>query len=76
LFLCDDGYLPPTPREHFGGVGKIEKSLCSIDGNFYLFGNVVRASKLPKKGSANVAAYDGGYLVLEKPRFASGCACY
>jgi hypothetical protein len=27
-----------------------------IDGNFYLFGNVVRASKLPKK--RNVAAYD------------------
>jgi hypothetical protein len=41
--------------EHFV-VGKIEKSLCSIDGNFYLFGNVVRASKLPKKGVN--AAYD------------------
>jgi hypothetical protein len=43
--------------EHFGRVGMMEKSLCSIDGSLYLFGNVVRASKLPKKGNANVVAY-------------------
>jgi hypothetical protein len=57
-FLTDDGAYGQQLAEHFGGVGKIEKSLCSIDGNFYLFGNVVRASKLPKKGNANVVAYD------------------
>jgi cystathionine beta-lyase family protein involved in aluminum resistance len=45
--------------EHFEGVGKIENSLCSIDGKKYLFGNIVRVSKLPKgKGNNKVMAYD------------------
>lgn len=45
--------------QHFGGVIKIEKSLISIDGSKYLFGNIVRVSKLPKgKGNNNVVAYD------------------
>ena len=50
-FLADDGAYGTKLAEHFGGVGKIEKSLSSIDGNLYLFGNIVRASKLPKKGN-------------------------
>ena len=44
--------------EHLGGVHKIEKSLLSIDGKLYLFGTIARSSKLPKKGNANVVAYD------------------
>jgi hypothetical protein len=57
-FLTDDGAYGQKLEEHFGGVSMMEKSLCSIDGNRYLFGNVVCASKLPKKGNANVVAYD------------------
>jgi hypothetical protein len=57
-FLTDNGAYSQKLAEHFGGVGRIEKSLCSIDGNLYLFGCVVRGSKLPKKGNANVVAYD------------------
>jgi hypothetical protein len=57
-FLADDGAYGSKLTEHFGGVGKIEKSLCSINGKLYLFGNLVRPSKMPKKGNANVAAYD------------------
>jgi hypothetical protein len=57
-FLAEDGAYGKKLVEHFGGVGKIENSLCSIDGKLYLFGNVVRVSKLPKKGNANVVAYD------------------
>jgi hypothetical protein len=58
-FLTDDGAYGQKLAEHFGGVGMIEKSLCYIEGNRYLFGNVVCASKLPKKGNAkNVVAYD------------------
>jgi hypothetical protein len=57
-FLTDDGEYGQKLVEHFGGVGRIEKSWCSIDGNLYLFGNIVSASKLPKKGNANVVAYD------------------
>jgi hypothetical protein len=53
-FLTDDGAYSQKFAEHFGGVGRIENSLCSIDGNLYLFGSIVWASKLPKKGNANV----------------------
>jgi hypothetical protein len=59
-FLAEDGACGKKLAEHFGGgVGKIEKSLCSADGKLCLFGNVVRASELPKKGNANVVACDG-----------------
>jgi hypothetical protein len=57
-FLTDDGAYGQTLAEHFGGVGRIEKSLCSIDGNLYSFGNVMSTSKLPRNGNANVVAYD------------------
>jgi hypothetical protein len=57
-FLTDVGAYGQKLAKHFGGVGRIEKSLCSIDGNLYLFRNVVCTSKLPKKGNANVVAYD------------------
>jgi hypothetical protein len=56
-FLRDNGAYGQKLAEDFGGVSRIEKSLCSIDGNLYLFSNVVCASKLPKKGNANVVAY-------------------
>jgi hypothetical protein len=48
-FLAEDGAYGKELIQHFGGVGKIKKSLCLIDGKLYLFGNVVRLSKLPKK---------------------------
>ncbi len=57
-FLAEDGAYGKELIQHFGGVGKIKKSLCLIDGKLYLFGNVVRLSKLPKKGNAKVVAYD------------------
>jgi hypothetical protein len=65
LFLTDDGaYGQQLQNILVELVG--EKSLCSIDGNFYLFGNVVRASKLPKKENV---VYDVQWedLVLGKP---------
>jgi hypothetical protein len=57
-FLADDKGSGEKLVEHFGGVGRIEESLQSIEGKLYLFGNVVRASKLPKKGNSKVVAYD------------------
>jgi hypothetical protein len=57
-FLADDKGSGEKLVEHFGGVGRIEESLQSIEGKLYLFGNVVRASKLPKKGNSKVMAYD------------------
>jgi hypothetical protein len=36
-FLTDDGAYGQKLAEHVGGVGMIEKSLWSIDGNLYLF---------------------------------------
>jgi hypothetical protein len=45
--------------EHFGGVSKIQKSLCCVDGSKCLFGNIARISKLPVgKGNNNVVACD------------------
>jgi hypothetical protein len=58
-FPTDDRAYGQKLAEPFGGVGRIEKSLCSIDGNIYLFSNIMRASKLPKKGNANVMACSG-----------------
>ena len=57
-FLANDGGDGTKLADHFGGVHEIQESLTSIDGNLYLFGNVVRKSNLPKKGNANVVAYD------------------
>ena len=57
-FLADDREDGTKLVTNFGGVENIEKSLCSIDGKLYLFGNVARPSKLPKKGNANVVAYN------------------
>jgi hypothetical protein len=57
-FLAEDGACGRKLAEHFGGVGKIKKSLCSVDGKLCLFSNVVRVSELPKKGNANVVACD------------------
>jgi hypothetical protein len=58
LIMTDDKAYGGELVEHFGGVGGIEESLRSIDQKLYLFGNAVRASKLPKKGNAKVVAYD------------------
>ena len=57
-FLADDGEDGTELVTNFGQVEKIQKSLCSIDRKLYLFGNVARPSKLPKKGNANVVAYN------------------
>jgi hypothetical protein len=57
-FLANDGGDGTKLVDHFGGVDEIQESLTSIDGKIYLFGNVVRKSNLPKKGNANVVAYD------------------
>jgi hypothetical protein len=57
-FLANDGGDGTKLVKHFGGVHEIQESFKSIDGDLYLFGSVVRKSKLPKKGNANVVAYD------------------
>jgi hypothetical protein len=59
FFTEDEGHGQESV-EHFGGVSKIEKSLCCVNGSkYFLFGNIVRVSKLPKgKGNNNVVAHD------------------
>jgi hypothetical protein len=47
-FLAEDGARGKKFAEHFGGVGKIEKSSCSVD----------RELCLPKEGNAKVVARD------------------
>ena len=56
--LSDDAGYGKELADHFQGVKKIESSLVSVEDKVYLFGNVVRAAKLPKKGNSNVLAYD------------------
>jgi hypothetical protein len=58
--LDDPGGYGKQLADHFGGIEKIEKSLVSLDDqHVYLFGNIVRETKLPKeKGNAKVTAYD------------------
>jgi hypothetical protein len=58
FFAEDEGHGQESV-EHFGGVSKIEKSSCCIDGSKHLFGNIARVSKLLKgKGDNNVVAHD------------------
>ena len=58
-FLAEDEARGKKFAEHFGGVGKIEKSSCSVDGELCL----------PKEGNAKVRTGRG------EDRLTSGCAC-
>jgi hypothetical protein len=58
FFAEDEGHGQESV-EHFGGVRKIEKSLCCVDGSKCLFGDIVYVSKLPEgKGDDNLVAHD------------------